>query len=206
AEMPLQMQVQLLRVLQEGTFERVGESITRKVDVRVLAATNKNIQKEMEEGRFREDLFYRLNVIPINIPPLRKHRSDIPHLVQHFINKYSLISSKEINEIDDEAMDLLASYSWPGNIRELENAIEYAFARTKDTIIHASKLPPNIRMHMDYSDRYTQEETTSTKVDEYRRLRQVLEKHHWNRSKAAAELNMGRTTLWRKMKALDLDK
>ena len=160
----------------------------------------------MEEGRFREDLFYRLNVIPITIPPLRKHRSDIPHLVQHFINKYSLISSKEITEIDDEAMDLLVSYSWPGNIRELENAIEYAFARTKDKMIHASKLPPNIRMHMDYSDRSVQEEPTSTKVDEYRKLRQVLEKHHWNRSKAATELNMGRTTLWRKMKALDLDK
>jgi transcriptional regulator with PAS, ATPase and Fis domain len=206
AEMPLQMQVQLLRVLQEGTFERVGESVTRKVDVRVIAATNKDIYKEMEEGHFREDLFYRLNVIPINIPPLRKHRSDIPHLVQHFINKYSLISSKEITEIDDEAMDLLVSYNWPGNIRELENSIEYAFARTKDKMIHASKLPPNIRMHMDYSDQYTQEKPTSAKIDEYRKLRQVLEKHHWNRSKAATELGMGRTTLWRKMKAHDLDK
>ncbi len=206
AEMPLQMQVQILRVLQEGTFERVGESITRKVDVRVIAATNKNILEEMEEGRFREDLFYRLNVIPINIPPLRKHRSDIPHLVQHFINKYALISGKDISEIDDEAMDILVSYSWPGNIRELENSLEYAFARTKDKMIHASKLPPNIRMHMDYSDRYIQEEPTSAKVDEYRKLRQVLEKHHWNRSKAAIELDMGRTTLWRKMKALDLDK
>ena len=206
AEMPLQMQVQLLRVLQEGTFERVGESVTRKVDVRVLAATNKEIQKELGEGRFREDLFYRLNVIPIHIPPLRKHRSDIPHLVQHFINKYTLISGKNISEIDDEAMDILVSYSWPGNIRELENAIEYAFARTKDNLIHVSKLPPNIRMHIDYSDQYVQEEPASSRVDEYRKLRQILEKNHWNRSKAATELGIGRTTLWRRMKVLDLDK
>lgn len=206
AEMPLQMQVQLLRVLQEGTFERVGESETRKVDVRVIAATNKEIQKELEEGRFREDLYYRLNVIPITIPPLRKHRSDIPHLVQHFINKYALVSGKDISEIDDEAMDILVSYSWPGNIRELENAIEYAFARTKDNLIRASKLPPNIRLQADYSDQYIQEDPASVKVDEYRKLRQVLEKNHWNRSKAATELGMGRTTLWRRMKALDLDK
>lgn len=206
AEMPLQMQVQILRVLQEGTFERIGESITRKVDVRVIAATNKDIIKEMKEGRFREDLFYRLNVIPINIPPLRKHKSDIPHLVQHFINKYALISGKSIAEIDDEAMDILVNYSWPGNIRELENAIEYAFARTKDSIIRTSKLPSAIRMQVGFSAPYIQADTESVKVDEYRKLRRVLEKHRWNRSKAAMELGMGRTTLWRRMKSLDLDK
>ncbi len=205
AEMPLRMQVQLLRVLQEGTFERVGESFTRKVDVRVIAATNKNIQKELEEGRFREDLFYRLNVIPIHIPPLRERRSDIPHLVQFFIEKFSLISGKNITEVDDEAMDYLVSYQWPGNIRELENTMEYAFARTKGEIIHASKLPPNVRLGVQCTDSVMPKASTGKFAkDDEDELRDLLEKYRWNRSKVAQELGIGRTTLWRKMKALGL--
>jgi len=207
AEMPLRMQVQLLRVLQEGSFERVGESITRKVNVRIIAATNKDIRNELKEGRFREDLFYRLNVIPIHIPPLRKRRSDIPHLVRHFIEKYALISSKPISEVDDEAMDMLVSYQWPGNVRELENAIEYAFARTKDRIIHASKLPPNIRIGVKCTDALCAEQTDHfVYADDYTRLMNLLEKHRWNRSRVAAELGIGRTTLWRKLKTLGLTK
>jgi len=207
AEMPLQMQVQLLRVLQEGTFERVGESITRKVNVRIITATNKDILKEMQEGRFREDLFYRLNVIPITVPPLRQRRNDIPHLVRHFIKKYALLSGKNVSEIDDEAMDILLSYNWPGNVRELENAIEYAFARTKESIIHASKLPPNIRIKFSYSENnYSDSADTEPKMDDYLKVKLALEKHKWNRSDAAAELRMGRTTLWRKMKQLGLSK
>ncbi len=205
AEMPLQMQVQLLRVLQEGTFERVGESITRKVDVRVIAATNKDVQKEMREGRMREDLFYRLNVIPIEIPPLRLRRSDIPHLVQHFIKKFSLISKKKISEVDDEAMDLLLSYQWPGNVRELENTIEYAFARTKGQIIHASKLPLNIRMGAKCTD-VIAEPGYDRKPEDYILIHNLLQKHQWNRSLVAKELGIGRTTLWRKMKQMGLDK
>ncbi len=200
AEMPLQMQVQLLRVVQEGTFERVGESITRKVDVRVIAATNKNVNVEMQEGRMREDLFYRLNVIPIEIPPLRQRRSDIPHLVQHFLKKYALISGKNITEVDDEAMDYLTGYQWPGNVRELENAIEYAFARSKDTIIHASKLPLNIRAGIKCTDRLP-EENMPVQADEYLLLKNLLQKHQWNRSRVAAEMGIGRTTLWRRLKA-----
>lgn len=207
AEMPLQMQVQLLRVLQEGTFERIGESITRQVNVRIIAATNKDLKKELELGHFREDLFYRLNVIPIQIPPLRKRRTDIPHLVQHFINKYSLVSGKNITEIDDEAMDILLGYHWPGNVRELENVIEYAFVRSKGSIIHASKLPPNIRMQTDFNaDYYRPAETASSKADEFVHIKQTLEKYHWNRSRAAEALGMGRTTLWRKLKMLGLDR
>ncbi len=204
AEMPLQMQVQLLRVLQEGTFERIGESITRKVDVRVIAATNKNIDAELKAGNFREDLFYRLNVIPIRIPPLRQRKSDIPHLVQHFINKYVLISGKQIQEIDDEAMDILLGYGWPGNVRELENAIEYAFARSKDSVIHASKLPPSIRRGSDCSHLVESQKMQPYKNDQYTFIRETLERNHWNRSRAARELGMGRTTLWRKMKSLGL--
>ena len=205
AEMPLQMQVQLLRVLQEGTFERVGESVTRKVDVRVIAATNKNLHEEMRAGRFREDLFYRLNVIPIHLPPLRERRSDIPHLVQYFIEKFALISGKKITEVDDEAMDYLISYQWPGNIRELENTIEYAFARTKGNIIHASKLPPNIRLGVKCTDgAVVSSREAPISESEADRIRTLLEKFHWNRSRVAQELGIGRTTLWRKMKALGL--
>lgn len=205
AEMPIQMQVQLLRVLQEGTFERVGESITRRVDVRVIAATNQDIQKELSAGNFREDLFYRLNVIPITVPSLRERISDIPHLVQHFINKFSLISGKKIQETNDEAMDVLLSYDWPGNVRELENAIEYAFARTKDNIIHTSKLPPHIRIEVSNTGRTSIKKEHAIQTDEYLKVKNVLEKFRWNRSKAADELGIGRTTLWRKMKSLGLE-
>lgn len=210
AEMPLQMQVQLLRVLQEGTFERVGESITRKVDVRIIAATNKDLRKEMLAGRFREDLFYRLNVIPIHVPPLRQRKSDIPHLVQYFIRKFSLLTGKQIKEIDDEAMDLLIAYNWPGNVRELENTIEYAFARTKGEIIHASKLPPNVRLSPQCECIETEEtpEAGNPRENvahpELKRIQSTLEKVHWNRSKAAQLLGMGRTTLWRRMKQYGL--
>ncbi len=209
AEMPLQMQVQLLRVLQEGTFERVGESITRKVDVRIIAATNKDLRKEMVAGRFREDLFYRLNVIPIHVPPLRHRKSDIPHLVQYFIQKYNLLTGKNIKDVDDEAMDKLIAYDWPGNVRELENTIEYAFARTKGEIIHLSKLPPNVRTQIQCECEETEEQKqnrfqSTTSVNEITRIRETLEKVHWNRSKAARLLGMGRTTLWRKMRQYGL--
>jgi len=204
AEMPLQMQVQLLRVLQEGTFERIGESITRTVDVRVIAATNKDIQKELLEGRMREDLFYRLNVIPIEIPPLRVRRSDIPHLVQHFIQKFAFVSKKKISEVDDEAMDYLLTYQWPGNVRELENLIEYAFIRTKGNIIHASKLPLNIRIGTKCTD-LLPDKNFDQQPEEYLVIRNLLQKHQWNRSRVAQEMGIGRTTLWRKLKQLGLD-
>ena len=205
AEMPLQMQVQLLRVLQEGTFERVGESVTRKVNVRVIAATNKNIDECLKDGSFREDLYYRLNVIPVYMPPLRERKSDIPHLVQYFINRLSLTHSKKVAEADDEAMDILIGYDWPGNVRELANAIEYAFARTKDNIIHASKLPPTVRLGSCVKNSLNQSINRTDHSEEYITIRTTLERNRWNRSLAAKELGMGRTTLWRKMKALGLE-
>jgi len=207
AEMPLQMQVQLLRVLQEGTFERLGESTTRRVNVRVIAATNRNIKKELIDGNFREDLYYRLNVIPIHLPALRERRSDIPHLVQHFINKFSLIFSKNIAEIDDEAMDLLCSYDWPGNVRELENALEYAFARTKESILRSSKLPPTIKNAIPAAThRIVRLDDEPVAMDqEEKQLKLILDKNKWSRSKVAKELRIGRTTLWRRMKALGLN-
>ena len=202
-EMPLQTQLQLLRVLQEGTFERVGESVTRTVDVRVIAASNKNIKETISQGNFREDLYYRLNVIPIEIPPIDQRKEDIPHLVQHFIKKYSLSYNKNIQDVEDDALDYLVDYPWPGNVRELENALEYAFARSKDkNIIEVCKLPPNIREKV--SPIVRQNKTYPTK-DEAAKINQLLEKNHWNKTKVAKELGIGRSTLWRRLKELNLE-
>ena len=203
AEMPLQMQVQLLRILQEGTFERVGESVTRKVNIRVMAATNIDLEKALGEGKFREDLYYRLNVIPVKIPALRDRLEDIPYLVRHFIDKYSNINRKEINDIEDEALDVLLSYDWPGNVRELENAIEYAFARTaKDSVIQTCKLPANIRQNHTCG----KNGPSPTAVGgELTLIMDLLEKHRWNKTKVAKELGVGRTTLWRKLQQYGIE-
>jgi len=199
------VQLKLLRVLQEKEFERVGGTRTIKVDVRVIAATNQNLQKAVREKRFREDLFYRLNVIPIFLPPLRERKDDIPLLIDYFMEKFRLITGKEIDDISDEAMDLLVNYDYPGNIRELENAIEYAFARTKDNQITAEKLPLAIRQHRSESRSGNAEAANcGGRSEEYARIRQALEKHRWNREQAAAALGISRTTLWRKMKQYNL--
>ena len=199
AEMPLQTQVQLLRVLQEGTFERVGESITRKTDVRVIAATNLNVKEAIKKGKLREDLFYRLNVIPILIPPLRERIEDIPYLANHFISDYAQLYKKEIEDISDEALQSLISYSWPGNVRELENVIEYAVVRTKTNTIEIENLPVNIGNSTEVKN-YTLKEFKRKNPSE---LIQLLEKHKWNKTKAAEELGVGRTTLWRMLKKLE---
>jgi PAS domain S-box-containing protein len=203
AEMSHEMQVQLLRILQEGTFERVGESITRKVDVRVIAATNKDLKKALQEGRFREDLYYRLNVIPIEIPPLRERTEDIPHLVQHFIDKFSLLYRKNINDLENEALDVIIRYSWPGNIRELENALEYAFARAKnDNNIQLSSLPANLR---EGNSRNSKIQRKYLNNGEVIRILDLLEKYHWNRTRVANILGIGRTTLWRKLQKYGIE-
>ena len=200
AEMPLQTQIQLLRVLQEGTFERVGESVTRKTDVRVIAATNVNIKKALEEGTLREDLFYRLNVIPIYLPALRERKEDIPYLVQHFINDFSKVYKKEVKDIDDDALEVFINYSWPGNVRELENAIEYLIVRNKEgKNISIHNLPSTFR---NTSVVNTVEVIQTLKKDNTAELIKLLEKHRWNKTKVAQELGIGRTTLWRMLKSL----
>lgn len=207
AEMPLQMQIQLLRVLQDGVFERVGESLPRYSDVRVIAATNIDIKGSLNSGKFREDLFYRLNVIPIYVPPLRERREDIVPLIKHFLNKFSLVYKKHISEIDESALELLLNYSYPGNIRELENVLEYAFVRTtKKNIIESSKLPPILS---EIKPTETKKNSTNEFVPESKERAELivlLEKNQWNKGNAAKELKIGRTTLWRKMKKLGLVK
>jgi Nif-specific regulatory protein len=140
-----QIQVKLLRVLQERELERVGGSSTIKVDVRLITATNRNLEEEVKAGRFREDLYYRLNVFPIHIPPLRERKSDIVLLADHFAEKYAGKNGKLIKRISTPAIDLLMSYSWPGNVRELENCIERAVILSKDQVIHSYDLPPSLQ-------------------------------------------------------------
>ena len=202
AEMPSQTQVKLLRILQEGTFERIGESIPRKTDVRVITATNLNMQEALKSGRIREDLYYRLNVIPIIIPPLRERLEDIYYLISHFIKEFSKIYKKEIEEISNDALDILVTHKWPGNIRELENVIEYAVVRTKNSnTIELTNLP-NIFQPKENKSNPIQIEFKNENTSEIVRL---LEKHKWNKTAVAKELGVGRTTLWRMLKKSKFD-
>jgi DNA-binding NtrC family response regulator len=191
------IQIKLLRVLQERSFERVGGETPLEVDVRFIAATHRSLEELVETGTFREDLFYRLNVIPIHLPPLRERREDIPLLVDHFLRKYSLVTGKDIRTVQDRALDLLVSGDWPGNVRQLENAVEYAFARARGNTLSASILPPDIR-------RGGSGRRMRRPDGEADRLRDALERNQWHHGRAARELGISRTTLWRRMKRLSL--
>jgi Nif-specific regulatory protein len=168
-ELSPQIQVKLLRVLQERELERVGGTGTIKVDVRLIAATNRNLEEEVKTGRFREDLYYRLNVFPLHIPPLRERKSDLILLADHFTEKYAEKNDKLIKRISTPALDLLTSYSWPGNVRELENCIERAVILSSDTVIHSYNLPPSLQSAVS-----TNTEPTSTLEAALSRLEKEL--------------------------------
>lgn len=204
-EIPKDIQVKLLRILQDGTFERVGESKTRKVDARVIAATNKNIYDEVSNKKFREDLFYRLNVLSIFIPPLRERREDIPLLVDFFMRKFSITYNRSIYKIDGGALKVLLNYNWPGNIRELENAIEYAFIRSKRNMsICINCLPPHI---IKPNKNIFNSSINSDAVQfDKEQLLNLLEQNEWNQSKVAKILGVNRTTIWRQLKSLGIKK
>jgi transcriptional regulator with PAS, ATPase and Fis domain len=195
-DLPLPLQVKLLRVLQERTFERVGESVTRRTDVRVIAATNLDLRRAVQEGRFRDDLYYRLRVVPIEIPPLRERRADVEILARHLLRKVSARHGRSLLFAPD-ALRAMFRYPWPGNVRELENALEYAVAVCRGQTIHAEDLPAEILEGKPAGNELPA-------PDERERLRAALESHHWRRDEAAAALGMSRTTLWRKMRELDL--
>lgn len=199
-DLAIEIQPQLLRFLQEGTFERLGESFTRKADVRVITATNKNIEEEISKGRFREDLFYRLEVININLPSLRERKEDIPLLIEFFINKYSRIYNKNILGIDDNTNNILMNYNYPGNIRELENIIEYGVIRTKaGEEICICNLPQKLRSNFNCNQKLNELEIHNNDIIE------LLNKYRWNKTKVAEVLGIDRTTLWRKMKSLGIE-
>jgi len=194
-------QVKLLRVLQEHAFEKVGGESTIHVDVRVIAATNKDLRKAVEEKEFRDDLYYRLNVVPIYISPLRDRKEDIPLLVDHFIEKFGKRMGKDIKGIAPEAMDHLMEYDWPGNVRELENAIEHGFVRALSDIIQPANLPRDIR---EQQPLYYKEDRQD--YEKKIQLLQVLERHNWHLGHAADELGVNRSTLWRRMKKYKIKK
>ena len=193
------MQVELLRVLESKQFTRVGGSEIVKVDFRLISATNENLEKLVEEGRFREDLYYRLNVFTIYIPPLRERRSDIPILANHFVQKFARQMNKPILKISDEAMEILLNHSWPGNVRELENAIERAMVVGNPPEIKPSDLP----FHIEKVNSY---ESDSLEEIEKNHIQRVLKKYDWNISKAATALNIDRVTLYNKIKKYGLQK
>lgn len=198
------LQVKLLRVLQEGELERVGDTKTFKVDVRVIAATNQKLQELIKEGKFRKDLFYRLNIISIELPPLRDRKVDIPLLVEDFISKCSKQTSKKIEGISEEALSVLMNYDWPGNIRELENVIERAVILSKDTIINQDDLPEFMSsVETDEEPIVNQDENLrlkdALKVPERDLILKALDSANWNRKEAAKILAINRTTLYKKM-------
>ncbi len=207
-DISLNMQLKLLRVLQEGEFERVGGIETMKVDVRIIAATNKDLKKSIDEGTFRHDLYYRLNVIPITVPPLRERREDIKYLVNHFIDKFNRVYGKLVREIEPRAMELMETYAYPGNIRELENLIERIIVLDKNGKIMVSDLPENIR---GISEERSVEEVDfdnglSNLVEDYERnlIVKALEKNKYNKFQTAKMLNMNRSTFMSKLKKYDI--
>jgi PAS domain S-box-containing protein len=211
------VQVKLLRVIQERQFERVGENKSRTADVRIIAATNRRLKPLMEQGAFREDLYYRLRVVPVALPPLRERREDIPLLVSAFVERFAEKTGKPIRAVSSPAMARLMDYRWPGNVRELENAIEHAFVRCSGTEIRADDLPVEVREGAE--DRAptpaAQPAEPSEPTPGVRQLRPgkddqreiieaALEATGGSRAEAARRLGVGRTTLWRRMKELGL--
>jgi len=207
------IQTKLLRVLQEGEFERVGGMETVKVDVRVVAATNTDLEKRIEAGTFREDFYYRLKVFYLQVPALRERRDDIPMLVDYFLHRYSRELGKEVSEVTDDVMGIFMSYSWPGNVRELENVIERGVVLTDQHYLTVEDLPPELHSQSVLS---MQTSTTnvmgdnSSLIERTDRLESelilgALEKFRWNKTKAADHLGLKRTTLQYKIKKYGLE-
>ncbi len=200
-DISLPVQTKLLRVLETRQFERVGGNKSISMNVRIIAATNKDLLKEISEGRFREDLYYRINVINIHLPPLRDRMDDFPLLINHFIKKYNDKFSKMITHFSPDAYELLENYSWPGNIRELENVIEHCFVLCKCDVIRKEHLPERIKHS---AKREPLLGKNPIEDAERKMILDVLNKHNGNRTNAAKELNINPSTLWRKMKRLGI--
>lgn len=201
-DMPLSMQAKLLRVIQERQIMRVGASKSIQLDLRFLAATNKDLKRAIKEGRFREDLYFRLNVVQINLPNLMERKEDIPILIRYFIAKYSGKFAKKVSDLDKAAREILLSYAYPGNVRELENIIERAVALAESDKITVRELPPDLR---EYSvTAYGQWQTLEERERDY--MRKVLESTGHNLGQTARILDLPRTTLWRKMRKYRLSR
>src|SRR5210317_852691 len=199
-EISMRMQIDLLRVLEDGVFYRVGGTQPLEVDFRVIAATNRDLEKAIKDGRFREDRFYRLNVVSMKMPSLSQRKEDIPLLAEHFLQRFIQETNKSIDKIDREAMDELMLYDWPGNVRELENAIERAVVVGKDRQIMPEDLP--ILCH----EPLQAPRNNSLKEIEKAHIRQILTDNDWNIARCAKILDIDRSTLYSKIKRYDLQK
>jgi DNA-binding NtrC family response regulator len=201
------MQVKLLRVLQEGEFERVGGTETLKVDVRIIAATNSDIEEKIREGDFRQDLYYRLNVIPIHVPPLRERKDDIPLLVKHFLEKYEKVHSKKITKIEEDALENLEAYDWPGNIRELENYLERAIVLNKSGEITKDDFPEMITHSQKTIVAYDESNGLARTVEEYERqiILAELSRNNGNKAKTANKFKISRSTFMSKLKKYEIN-
>ena len=195
----LALQAKLLRVLQEKEYERVGGVKTLHTDVRVIAATNKNLLREIERGTFREDLYYRLCVVPLSLPPLRRRKEDIPLLVENFMQKLNA-RGERLREVSSRAMALIMAYDWPGNVRELENAVEHAYVTSTSGRIERQFLPASLRRALGGEE----PATSPAAGGEAEQILGALKAHRWRKQEAASQLGMSRTTLWRRMKELGL--
>jgi len=200
-------QVDLLRVLQEKTVYHLGSSTPTKVDVRIISATNRDLEKAIKDGTFREDLYYRLNVVTINIPPLHDRKEDIPLLANHFFKKFVVVNSKKIIGIAGEAMDMLIDYHWPGNVRELENVIEHAVVVCKNNEIKPGDLPNTIKESAREKEvSHGPSGPKTLDVLEKQHIMEILDLNKGNISKSAKDLGIDRVTLYNKIKKYEIEK
>jgi DNA-binding NtrC family response regulator len=204
-DMPMSMQVKLLRVIQEKELLRVGGVDPFPVDVRFIAATHRDLQQDVQSGHFRQDLYYRLNVIALRLPPLTERIDDIPLLVNHFLAQKSRTMKKTIEAIEPQALDLLGRYSWPGNVRELENIMERAVALENGPLIRVADLPDYVHNLTIETYRHTPSDIPSLEDQEKRYIQWVLEKSDGNKSKAAKIMGIDRVSLWRKLKRYGIE-
>jgi transcriptional regulator with PAS, ATPase and Fis domain len=209
----LGIQAKLLRVLQDGQIKRVGEATSRRVDVRLISATNEDLEKVVKEGRFREDLYYRLNVVPVWIPPLRERKEDIPLLVEHFIQKYNRLEKKNLQGVSQDALNILMSYDWPGNVRELENFFHRAVVIEMGPEILPKDLPAEIKTpetaeRRDFPSRtmnFRKARKKAIESFEKRFLIEALQRNKGNVSKTAKEVGLDRRNLQRKFKSYKIN-
>lgn len=204
-DMPQSMQVKLLRVIQERELMRVGGVEPINVDIRFIAATHRELKHEVELGRFRQDLYYRLDVITLSLPPLAERQGDIPLLAYHFLKEKGYRAGKDISEIDPVALELLENYSWPGNVRELENVIERAVALSKRPVIKPEVLPEYIQSLSIETFRRHSSRIPTLEEHEIEYIRWLLQKCQWNKTKAAQLMGIDRVSLWRKMKRYGIE-
>ncbi|MFO7749705.1 MAG: sigma 54-interacting transcriptional regulator [Desulfobacteraceae bacterium] len=206
-DIPYPIQTKLLRVLESGQFERVGEITSLRADVRIITATNKNLEQLVEQNQFRQDLFFRINVIPIHLPPLRKRREDIPLLINGFIHDLNGKTGKEIKGLSRDAMALFMAYSWPGNVRELKNAMEYAYVTAEGSIVKPEHLPRNIfAVHHSSAEFPLSIKRGPREIPhEKKELIRALHQTKGNQTRAAKLLNINRVTVWNRMKKYNID-